>query len=74
MRTEKTIVTYTCDFCKQELTDHQLIHSVKLKHIKGEKDICSDCIRCLEETHMLVVHGEVRDKRGGWRQLGVYDG
>lgn len=59
-----------CDFCQQKIPD-------KYGTIKG-KDACEKCLKELmnlvEEEYRRVFQGQVRDRRGGWRQLGSYDG
>lgn len=60
---------YRCDFCGDVIKDQ--VAAVL------EKDLCIGCLTKLhkeaEEQYMRLVKGQVRDRRGGWRQLGMID-
>jgi len=67
-RSTQTIIN--CDFCQTRITDK--IASVM------EKDVCVECLKKLHDEVDLefnrVVNGLVPDRRGGMRQLGMYEG
>lgn len=70
MKTEVTTITLSCDHCGKENLD---IHHPSFGEGR-EKHFCTECCRKLEEYVQRVLYKSVRDRRGGWRQLGVYDG
>lgn len=67
MRKETVTVKITCDGCGSDIDN--ISHPTLF-----DKHYCATCCRKLEEYYRKVVHGEVPDRRGGYRQLGAYDG
>ena len=68
MRKEVTTVTIHCDLCKEEL-------KAPSKWITaGDFDICKECFDALQLEGKRVFEGLVPSRRGGFRQLGEYDG
>lgn len=66
MKSQITLIA--CDGCQGEIKD-----SLKAGRI-GELDLCEKCLKEAYLEHERVVHGRVPTRRGGFRQLGEYDG
>lgn len=61
----KTVKSTACDLCKLPILSGDKHLSVK------DVDICYDC---LEKEYHRICLNEVPTRRGGYRELGVYDG
>lgn len=69
-----TITVVECDSCHTDRpADRTWAHIKRL-----DLDLCPECLKALwadvEKEHRRVIHGQVPSRRGGYRQLGEYDG
>jgi len=71
MSRQKTEVI-TCDICGSNIPST----SRDILAVIGSRDCCRECTQKVfleaEEAYRLMYHGEVRSRRGGWRQLGDF--
>ena len=74
MRKIITTNKISCDLCHKEITLKIEFEQVHVDALPSTRDICKSCFEKLEEPMRKILHGEVRDRRGGWRRLGDYDG
>lgn len=72
--TREAITVIHCDGCNVTKPLNQT-----WAHLKSQElDLCPKCLKDLHDAveveYRRVIHGQVRDRRGGWRNLGEYDG
>lgn len=74
MREQITVIR--CDDCGYEKQPGATWACLKRGEL--ELDLCPTCLEALHEAvtleHRRVIHNQVPDRRGGWRNLGEYDG
>lgn len=78
MRTTTQVVK--CDWCGKLIDPPtpDRVATIPVGGTDGLRDICKPCIGALRDkvdaAYRRLFHNEVPDRRGGWRQLGEYDG
>lgn len=72
---KRTIEQVTCDGCDSEVLCRDF---ATIASFGTEMHLCRACLKSfrddVEKEYRRVIHGQEPDRRGGWRNLGEYDG